>query len=180
MVSEIHTKQTTNEENSRLFMNSVLLKGKTKVETSSQRNLKIMSRNLNKNVLSSQYQQENYSLVVGRQDHRVRIGVEQKWEGGGVSALSAGAYTTTQYVIVDIPSERGWAMGMQPPPSPGWANFSIMMECTPESDYCLYECTLLCGLDQLRKKNFLLYLTTRRAKEGTLSNVYLESLFASV
>jgi hypothetical protein len=56
MVSEIHTKQTTNEENSRLFMNSVLLKGKTKVETSSQRNLKIMSRNLNKNVLSSQYQ----------------------------------------------------------------------------------------------------------------------------
>jgi hypothetical protein len=25
---------------------------------------------------------------------------------------------------------------MYPPPSPGWAKFSIMMECTPESGRC--------------------------------------------
>jgi hypothetical protein len=30
-------------------------------------------------------------------------------------------------------SERGWACS---PPSPGWANFSIMMECTPEGVNC--------------------------------------------
>ncbi len=46
-----------------------------------------------------------------------------------VSALSAGAYTTTLYLMVDR-VKRG---GRAPPPSPGWANFSIIMECTPES-----------------------------------------------
>jgi hypothetical protein len=33
-------------------------------------------------------------------------------------------------------NERGWAMGMHPPPFPGWANLSIMTECTPESGNC--------------------------------------------
>ncbi len=27
-------------------------------------------------------------------------------------------------------------MGVHPPPSPGWADFSVMMECTPESGNC--------------------------------------------
>jgi hypothetical protein len=29
-----------------------------------------------------------------------------------------------------------------PPPSPGWADFTIMMECTSESGYCHSVCTL--------------------------------------
>jgi hypothetical protein len=41
-----------NEEYSSLFMNSIWWKAKTKVETSSLRNLKILSRNLNEIVLS--------------------------------------------------------------------------------------------------------------------------------
>ncbi len=38
-------------------------------------------------------------------------------------------------------SEKGWACTPHPP-SPGWANFSIMMECTPESGLCPSVCTL--------------------------------------
>jgi hypothetical protein len=37
-------------------------------------------------------------------------------------------------------SERGWACPS--PPSPAWANFSIMMECMPESNRCHSVCTL--------------------------------------
>ncbi len=40
--------------------------------------------------------------------------------------------TTTLYMMVDI-SERGWACT---PPSPAWADFSIIIECTPESSNC--------------------------------------------
>jgi hypothetical protein len=50
---------------------------------------------------------------------------------GRVPAYSATAYTGTLYVIVNI--VKGGGLDMQPPPSPAWANFSIMMECTPES-----------------------------------------------
>ncbi len=52
----------------------------------------------------------------------------------GVSALSAGAYTATLYVMVDI--VRGGGHAPTPHPHQGWADFSIMMECTPESGYC--------------------------------------------
>ena len=31
-------------------------------------------------------------------------------------------------------NERGWAC--TPPPSPAWANFTLMIECTPESSRC--------------------------------------------
>jgi hypothetical protein len=31
-------------------------------------------------------------------------------------------------------NERGWACN--PPPSPAWANFTLMMECSPESSRC--------------------------------------------
>ncbi len=27
-------------------------------------------------------------------------------------------------------------MGVHPPPSPAWANFTLMMKCTPESSVC--------------------------------------------
>jgi hypothetical protein len=42
--------------------------------------------------------------------------------------------------MVDIVKEDG----RTPPttPTPGWANFSIMMECTPESGHCPSVCTL--------------------------------------
>ena len=33
-------------------------------------------------------------------------------------------------------NERGWATGVHPPPLPAWANFTLMMECTPESSRC--------------------------------------------
>ncbi len=49
--------------------------------------------------------------------------------GGGVSALPAGAYTTTLYVMVDIVKEGGRAT----PTITSWDNFSTMMKCTPES-----------------------------------------------
>jgi hypothetical protein len=52
----------------------------------------------------------------------------------GVSALSAGAYTTSLYVMVDI--VKGSGVGMHPPFSAGWADFSVMMECTPKSGFC--------------------------------------------
>ncbi len=54
----------------------------------------------------------------------VHIGVEETW--GGVSARSAGEYTTTFLVMVD----RVKGEGVHPPVSPGWADF--MIDCTPE------------------------------------------------
>jgi hypothetical protein len=44
------------------------------------------------------------------------------------SALSAGAYTAT------LQTMKGG--GRAPPPSPAWANFTLMMEFTPESSRC--------------------------------------------
>ena len=49
MVSEIHTKQSTKEENSSLFINSILQKSKNKGRTSSLKYLKIRSRKLQRN-----------------------------------------------------------------------------------------------------------------------------------
>ncbi len=52
MVSEIHTKQSINEENSSLHEEHLVERQRTKVETSSLRTLKIMPRNLNPTVRS--------------------------------------------------------------------------------------------------------------------------------
>jgi hypothetical protein len=60
-------------------------------------------------------------------------------EIGGVSSVSAhsaGAYTATVYVLVTKVKGGGRA------PSPAWSNFSIMMECMPESGRCHSVCTL--------------------------------------
>jgi hypothetical protein len=54
---------------------------------------------------------------------------------GRVSALTAGAFTTT--ILVMVGGEGGPA-----PPSLGWVDFTIMMECTPESGNCNSVCTL--------------------------------------
>jgi hypothetical protein len=64
--------------------------------------------------------------------HRVHIGVDEIGGGDGVSSLSAGAYTATLYVMVTIKKGGGRA----PPHSPARADFSIMMECTPEFGHC--------------------------------------------
>jgi hypothetical protein len=69
-----------------------------------------------------------------RKHHR---GEKGRAEIGGVSALSAGVYTTTKLVMVD----RVKGGGREPTPSPGWAEFTIMMECTPESGHCQSICT---------------------------------------
>ncbi len=56
-----------------------------------------------------------------------------------VPALLAGAYTTTFLVMVDrVKGER------HPHPT-GWADFTLMMECTPESGLCHSVCTLCKG-----------------------------------
>jgi hypothetical protein len=53
-----------------------------------------------------------------------------------MSAHSAGAYTETLLVMVNV--MRGG--GRAPPPSPVRANFTLMTECTPESSgyYSVY------------------------------------------
>jgi len=49
-----------------------------------------------------------------------------------VSAHSAGAYTATLLVMVNV--KRGG--GRAPPPSPARTNFTLITECTPESSGC--------------------------------------------
>jgi hypothetical protein len=73
--------------------------------------------------------------------HRGEKRVEEKLEECiCVSALSAGADTTTLLMMVDRVKEGGCAL-VCTPPSPGWAEFTIMMECTPESCHCHSICT---------------------------------------
>ncbi len=68
-------------------------------------------------------------------NHRVHIMVDMS-----VSALSAGVYTATLYMMVDRVKEDGRA----PPPSPARADFSIMME-WKEKNRPLPLC-VLCGV----------------------------------
>ncbi len=129
----------------------------------------------------------NYSL-----QHKAHIG--KRWNRGSVSALSAGAYTATLYVMVNrgdmngrfqMQGGKNWIFskeinanrffwdshwleiwknllcpsmgpkggsvamdselkgaGVHPPPSPARADFSIMIECTPEIGNCHSVCTL--------------------------------------
>jgi hypothetical protein len=51
---------------------------------------------------------------------------------GSVSALSAGVQTTTLYAILDI-GKRG---GRGAPPVQAWGDFTLMLECTPDSGHC--------------------------------------------
>jgi hypothetical protein len=51
---------------------------------------------------------------------------------GSVSALLAGVQTTTLYAILDI-VKRG---GRGAPPVQAWADFTLMLECTPVSGHC--------------------------------------------
>jgi hypothetical protein len=61
-----------------------------------------------------------------------------------VSCHSAGAYTATLLVSGDGKcNERGWAC--TPPPLPAWANFTLLMECTPESSRCYSVYSVVCS-----------------------------------
>ncbi len=66
-------------------------------------------------------------LVTEYSTYRGRVEI-----GESVSALSAGAYTTTLYMMVDVVKGDG----CEPPPSPGWADCTILMECTPANGRC--------------------------------------------
>jgi hypothetical protein len=66
--------------------------------------------------------------------HRARRGRNEVW--GSVSALSAGAYTETLYVMVNIVN----GVGAYPYP------YYSMMECTQESGRCHSVCTKLSAL----------------------------------
>jgi hypothetical protein len=50
-----------------------------------------------------------------------------------VSGLSTGAYTTTLLVMVD--EVKGEGRAVHPPPTPAWADFTIMTECTSKNGH---------------------------------------------
>jgi hypothetical protein len=60
----------------------------------------------------------------------------KRWNRVSVSNHSAGAYTATLLVMVNVIK----GVGVHPPPSPAQTNFTLMTECTPESRryYSLY------------------------------------------
>ncbi len=47
-------------------------------------------------------------------------------------------------------NERGWAFS-EPPPSPAWANFTLMIECKPESSRCNSVYSVVCGQVRVKK-----------------------------
>jgi hypothetical protein len=69
---------------------------------------------------------------------------------------SAGAYTATLLVMVNVMKGGGRA-AVHPPPSPTWANFTLMMEFTPESSryYSVYSVVPLTKLQALYRLNFM-------------------------
>jgi hypothetical protein len=80
-----------------------------------------------------------------------------------VSAHSAGAYTATLLVMVNVVKGRGGAP--TPSTSPAWANFSIMIECTPESD-CCYSVYSVVGTTVNWTYNQSLYTVTSTLERG--------------
>jgi hypothetical protein len=85
-----------------------------------------------------------------------------------VSAHSAGAHTATLLVMVNVMKGDGRA----PPPSLAWANFTLMMECTPESNrsYSVYSVVrglyLLCqSLHTVQKKVYNMKYANKRFSE---------------
>jgi hypothetical protein len=59
----------------------------------------------------------------------------KSWNRVSVHAHSAGADTAT-FTGDGKCNERG--VGVHPPPSSAWANFTLMMVCTPESSHCYF------------------------------------------
>jgi hypothetical protein len=76
----------------------------------------------------------NFPLVEPQSTYRGRVEID-----GVYICLSRSVHRN--FVRDGRYSERGWACTLTPP-VPGWANFSIMMECTPESGHCHSVCSL--------------------------------------
>ncbi len=91
-----------------------------------------------------------------------------------VSAHSAGAYTATLYMLM-VNVMKG--VGRAPLPSPAWANFTLMMECTPERSRCNSVYSVVLPPHQRRGgvhggyTTSLLQVHTRRAQKGWAVNI---------
>ncbi len=68
-----------------------------------------------------------------------------------MSAHSAGAYTATLLVMVNVIN----GVGVHPPPSPARANFTFMTECAPESSHCNSVYSVVATLKVHKIENFL-------------------------
>jgi hypothetical protein len=64
--------------------------------------------------------------------HRVLIGVEDK-KGECICPLSWSVHHNPTLLVMVDRVKGGWRAAAHPLPSPGWADFTLMMECTPES-----------------------------------------------
>jgi hypothetical protein len=49
--------------------------------------------------------------------------------------------------VIDGRYSECMGVGVHPLPAPAWADFTLKMECTPESSHCHSVCTVLCGVD---------------------------------
>jgi hypothetical protein len=77
---------------------------------------------------------ESYHRRLGIINHSVQyIGVEMK-KGECICPLSWRIHYN--FVCHGRYSEKGWVCTPHPHHTPAWANFSIMMACTPESGRC--------------------------------------------
>jgi hypothetical protein len=60
------------------------------------------------------------------------------------------------------------------PPSPGWAEFTIMMECTPENGHCQYIYTLATvGVLNIDKIVYFFHLRKLKIIPRTLNEIVL-------
>ncbi len=66
----------------------------------------------------------------------------KRWNRVSVSAHSAGAYTATLLMMVNVIK----GVGVHPPHSPARANFTLITECTPESSRCNSVYSVSCTL----------------------------------
>ncbi len=89
-----------------------------------------------------------------------------------VSAHSAGAYTATLLVMVNVMKGGG---GLHPPPSPAWVNFTLMIECTPESNRCYRKQPLLLCVLILRVVATLTILNIKNIVSGPTFNTIMNS-----
>ncbi len=70
-------------------------------------------------------------LLLGGLNHRVHIGVEEK-QGECICHLSWNVH----YNCVRDGRYCERRVGVHPPPQETWADFTLMMECTPENGHC--------------------------------------------
>jgi hypothetical protein len=60
----------------------------------------------------------------------------------GLVCLPTQLERTLQLYLVMVNVMKG--LSVHPPPSPAWANFTLMMECTPESSRCYSVYSVVC------------------------------------